>query len=145
MNLRGPLSIATNKGILAPHGFGTSNPGPRRVSSLEQHILNEILRDEGHCDHTAVTDVFLLLVLCHSIVIDKRTGKLNSSSPDELALVEGAQRHGGYTFEGKDGEGVITIKRHRDQELLKFHLLHVLEFTSTRKRMSVIVRDLQTD
>ena len=53
-------------------------------------VLNEILKDEGHCDHTSVSDVFLLLVLCHTIVIDKRTGKLNSSSPDELALVEGA-------------------------------------------------------
>ena len=34
--------------------------------------------------------VLLHVALCHSIIIDKRTGKMNSASPDELALVEGA-------------------------------------------------------
>ena len=152
MYLRGRLS--TKKGVKEPHAFGLANDGPKRFSipvsvideeGSESWLLSEVLRDQQHCDHSAVSDVFLLLALCHSIVIDKRTGKLNSSSPDELALVEGAQRHGGYSFEGKDGDGVIVIKRKRDQELLRYHLLNVLEFTSTRKRMSVIVRDLQTD
>ena len=36
--------------------------------------------------------VLLHIALCHSIIIDKRTGKMNSASPDELALVEGAKR-----------------------------------------------------
>ena len=132
--LKRKLSIieSSNNGIGAAAGGVPS----------EQWILNEVLKDETHCDHSAVSDVFLLLSLCHSIVIDKRTGKLNSSSPDELALVEGAQLHGGYSFEGKDGDGIIVIRRKRDQELLKYHLLNVLEFTSTRKRMSVIIRDL---
>ena len=119
---------------------------PKRLSSIAssngEWIINEVLNDKTHCDHDAVSEVFLLLALCHSIVIDKRTGKLNSSSPDELALVEGAQKHGGYSFEGKDGNGIICIRRKRDQHLLKFLLLNVLEFTSTRKRMSVIIRDL---
>lgn len=131
-----------------PSARMNADGGPKRLSSISssggnsEFILNEVLKDETHSDHNAVSEVFLLIALCHSIVIDKRTGKLNSSSPDELALVEGAQRHGGYSFEGKDGEGVIVIKRKRDQELLRYHLLNVLEFTSTRKRMSVIVRDL---
>ena len=42
---------------------------------------------------------------------------MNSASPDELALVEGAQQMG-LSFEGKDGEGMITIKRMRDQRIL---------------------------
>ena len=41
-------------------------------------------------DYKAVEDIFLFLSLCHSVVIDKRTDKMNSASPDELALVEGA-------------------------------------------------------
>ena len=45
----------------------------------------------------ALEEVLLFLSLCHSVVIDKRTGKMNSASPDELALVEGAQNHG-YVF-----------------------------------------------
>ena len=119
MDLRGRLS--TKKGVRAPQGFGITNDGAKRLSSIassncveNEWILNEVLHNEAHGDHSAVSDVFLLLAICHTIVIDKRTGKLNSSSPDELALVEGAQRYGGYIFEGKDGEGVIVIKRKRD-------------------------------
>ena len=48
------------------------------------------------------------LVLCHSIVIDKRTGKMNSASPDELALLEGAAA-AGYKFVGKSADGFVTI------------------------------------
>ena len=68
---------------------------------------------------------------------------MNSASPDELALVEGAAQQG-YTFKGKDAEGVISIERRRDGQVLRYALLNTLEFNSTRKRMSVILRDLQT-
>ena len=85
----------------------------------------------------------MFLALCHSIVIDKRTGKMNSASPDELALVEGAATQG-YEFKGKDVNGVISIERKRDGKILRYSLLNTLEFNSTRKRMSVIVKDEQT-
>ena len=77
------------------------------------------------------------------MIIDKRTNKLNSASPDELALVEGAANQG-FSFESKDGEGLIQIKRKRDGSILSYKLLNTLEFDSARKRMSVIVKDLQT-
>ena len=44
---------------------------------------------------------------------------MNTASPDELALVEGAASQG-FSFEGKDGEGLIKIKRKRDGETLRF-------------------------
>ena len=68
---------------------------------------------------------------------------MNSDSPDELALVDGAAKNG-FTFKGKDADGVIKILRKRDGQTLRFALLNTLEFDSTRKRMSVIVRDLQS-
>ena len=61
-------------------------------------------------DYGPDVSVLLHVALCHSIIIDKRTGKMNSASPDELALVEGAKQQG-YIFEGKDYEGVITIRQ----------------------------------
>ena len=73
-------------------------------------------------------------------MIDKRTGKMNSASPDELALVEGAANQG-YSFEGLDSNSVISIRRRRDDQVLRYSLLNELEFNSTRKRMSVIVRN----
>lgn len=85
--------------------------------------------------------MLLHLAVCHTIVIDRNTGEYNSASPDELALVNGVKDYG-FEFIGKDAEGVLTIKT-PDGNTLRFALLNVLEFNSTRKRMSVVVRDLQ--
>ncbi|KAF9946312.1 hypothetical protein BGZ70_003285, partial [Mortierella alpina] len=61
-----------------------------------------------------------------------------AQSPDELALVI-ASKGLGYTFLGRQ---VDTILMAHPQELepRRYKVLHVLEFNSTRKRMSVIVR-----
>ena len=99
------------------------------------------MRNPEQVEHLPVEEVLMFLSLCHSVVIDRRTNKMNSASPDEQALVEGAQNHG-YSFEGKSGEGVITIRRTRDDQKMQFQLLNTLEFNSTRKRMSVIIKDL---
>ena len=65
---------------------------------------------------------------------------MNSSSPDELALVEGAQKLG-FSLKGRDVNGLVTVERLRDGASFKYQVLNTLEFTSSRKRMSVIVRD----
>lgn len=64
----------------------------------------------------------------------------NASSPDELALVNGA-RHFGFGFYERDENSFMKVKmtREGDQEV-KYQLLNVIEFDSARKRMSVIVR-----
>ena len=64
---------------------------------IDKTGLDLATRDENHPAHDSVEDVCLFLALCHSIVIDKRTKKMNSASPDELALVEGAAQQG-YEF-----------------------------------------------
>lgn len=71
-------------------------------------------------------------------MIDERTGKFNASSPDELALVNAAKFFGA-SFIKRDEENnmIITI----NGKELKYRLLNILEFTSSRKRMSVIVED----
>jgi len=51
----------------------------------------------------------VFLSLCHTIIIDARSGKFNASSPDELALVNAAKQFG-YEFVGKDGDEVCTIR-----------------------------------
>lgn len=51
----------------------------------------------------------VFLSLCHTIIIDARSGKFNASSPDELALVNAAKQFG-YEFVGKDGDEVCTVR-----------------------------------
>jgi len=80
----------------------------------------------------------LHLALCHTIILDERTGKYNASSPDELALVNAAKFFG-VEFKKRDEDNNMVVDFKGRQ--LKYKLLNILEFNSTRKRMSVIVED----
>jgi magnesium-transporting ATPase (P-type) len=84
--------------------------------------------------------MLLHLALCHTIVIDERTGKYNASSPDELALVNAAKFFGAE-FVKRDEENNMIINF--EGKKLSYRLMNILEFNSTRKRMSVILEDPQ--
>uniref|UniRef100_A0A5K3EMK7 Phospholipid-transporting ATPase n=2 Tax=Mesocestoides corti TaxID=53468 RepID=A0A5K3EMK7_MESCO len=87
---------------------------------------------------------FTILAVCHTVIpeyvnvdIDKNDIRYQATSPDECALVSAAKAVG-YVFCERQPEYVkIRVK---DEEI-QFKLLHVIEFTSLRKRMSVIVED----
>jgi phospholipid-transporting ATPase len=88
--------------------------------------------------------LLILLGLCHSIITETKDGKLlyNASSPDELALVNFA-RFLGCEYQGTDENNNITITW--KGQTLQYQLFHILEFDSTRKRNSVIIKDLQNN
>lgn len=83
-----------------------------------------------------------LLAICHTIVPNfSSDGQLsyNASSPDELALTNAA-RFFGLVFEDRDADNKVVINNKNNSHMEKYELLNVIEFTSLRKRMSVIVR-----
>ncbi|AGO14241.1 AaceriAFL191Wp [[Ashbya] aceris (nom. inval.)] len=94
----------------------------------------------------------LALALCHTCLPKKRQGadsgdidsvEYQSSSPDELALVTAA-RDMGYVVLNRNGDE-LTIKTYPDGfeadfVLEKYEVLNTIDFTSDRKRMSVLVR-----
>ncbi len=84
--------------------------------------------------------MFEVLSICHTVIVENNNGKVtyNASSPDELALVNGA-KFLGYSFKCRDEDDNIVIDLGQNQEI-KVKLLNVIEFNSTRKRMTVIVR-----
>ena len=99
-------------------------------------------------EHSKQVHHFMALIaLCHSVVIDHENkasdGKLkyNAQSPDELCLVAMASENG-YCFRGRRqlSDGTIELTIDVNKELRSFILLNLLEFDSTRKRMSVIVK-----
>ena len=91
-------------------------------------------------------EFFRHMSLCHSVIpeiigedhheANAKTIFYQAQSPDESALVSAA-RDFGFTFIGKSGNSlhIDVLGKEFDYELL-----HILEFSSTRKRMSVIVR-----
>ncbi|KAI5117600.1 hypothetical protein M0805_006713 [Coniferiporia weirii] len=87
---------------------------------------------------------FRALAICHSVLPDRPDPQMRpffleykAESPDEAALVAAA-RDVGFPFVGKTN-GSIDIEVMGQPE--RYVPLRVLEFNSTRKRMSVIVRN----
>lgn len=90
---------------------------------------------------------FRLLAVCHTAIpeVDEDTGKVSyeAESPDEAAFVIAA-RELGFEFYKRTQTTVSVyeldpVTRRREERL--YELMNVLEFNSTRKRMSVIVRN----
>lgn len=93
--------------------IGNNNTNENKPGVLNTLAWNSLLRDTGSkMDYQA-------------------------SSPDEKALVEAADRVG-VTFLGEEGNNLV-IKIGEETEM--YERLQLIEFTSERKRMSVIVRD----
>jgi len=88
--------------------------------------------------------LFLLNIALNNGIIPEKTqsGKIiyKGASPDEEALVRAAAE-AGVTLISKDGPNVdLSI----NGEIRKYVLLQELEFTSDRRRSSMVVRDLAT-
>jgi phospholipid-translocating ATPase len=88
---------------------------------------------------------FSVLALCHTVLAsaDPVTGALEykAQSPDEAALVQAAADVG-FVFRGRERE-LLRLQTPFADEPREFELLNILEFTSARKRMSVVVRSLE--
>ena len=93
---------------------------------------------------TTLIGFFTVLSLCHSVIAakDPVTGKVEykAQSPDEAALVKAAAEMG-FEFLGKDKD-ILSLKTPGSTDIEKYELLDILEFTSARKRMSVVLRKL---
>lgn len=125
--------------------FGTNEkPTTKQESNVCFHdpAFDKCLREGNTDDCKALDHCMLFLSLCHTIVIDKNTNAYNAASPDELALVNFAKQMGyKFTDIDKDDNMVVNIPGRGE---LKYKLLHVCEFTSSRKRMSVILKEHST-
>ncbi|KAJ2856508.1 phospholipid transporting ATPase [Coemansia erecta] len=97
----------------------------------------------GGAQMQAIASFFSVLALCHTAIAHipdpsrPEVIEYKAQSPDEAALVSTA-RDVGFTFIGRDRDQLLCSFLGRQ---LSFRLLATLEFTSARKRMSVIVRD----
>ncbi|XP_053734425.1 probable phospholipid-transporting ATPase IA isoform X3 [Synchiropus splendidus] len=100
--------------------------------SLMENLQN------NHPTAAVILEFMTMMAICHTAVPEHTDGKIiyQAASPDEGALVRAA-RNLGFVFSGRTPDSVIVELIGKEE---KYELLHVLEFTSTRKRMSVIMR-----
>ena len=104
--------------------------------------FRKLAENRNKPQHQATLHHFLaLLATCHTVIPERRDEKpgqikYQAASPDEGALVEGAVTLG-YRFTARKPRSVIITIEDQDYE---YELLALLEFNSTRKRMSTIFR-----
>lgn len=111
------------------------------VSFVSSDFIHDLNGARGEGQREANSHFMMALALCHSVLVEddpKNPGKMliKAQSPDEAALV-GTARSLGYNFIASTKKGVIVDK----QGVAKEHqILNTLEFNSTRKRMSAIIK-----
>ena len=74
--------------------YGTGEqPNIKQESNVNFHDpkLGEVLNSQNPEERDPLVRVILFLAACHTIIIDEQKGTYNSSSPDELALVNAAK------------------------------------------------------
>ena len=97
--------------------------------------------DSDKKDKEGLLDFFNLLALCHAVFPEKTDRGIlyQGSSPDDVALVQGASQMG-FEFASKDFND-LTLRNQLTNEISQWEQKAEMPFDSDRKRMSVIVKD----
>ncbi|KAH6894066.1 hypothetical protein B0T10DRAFT_399522 [Thelonectria olida] len=111
------------------------------VTFIAPDFVSDLAGEHGPEQQAANEYFMLALALCHTVIAEQVPGDppkmiFKAQSPDEEALVATA-RDMGFTVIGQSTDGinlnVLGEERH-------YQILNTIEFNSTRKRMSSIVR-----
>ncbi|RCH81404.1 hypothetical protein CU097_000194, partial [Rhizopus azygosporus] len=112
---------------------------------VDPKLFDDLAQDTKQA--MAIAHFYQTLALCHTVIAE-RPDKSNpnyieykAQSPDEAALVATA-RDLGFVFLGRESNKLLVCIKGEKKE---FELLNVLEFNSTRKRMSVIIKPKDSD
>ncbi|XP_053314387.1 phospholipid-transporting ATPase IA isoform X2 [Spea bombifrons] len=103
----------------------------------DQSLLENL--ENNHPTAPVICEFLTMMAICHTAVPERVEDQIvyQASSPDEGALVRAAKDLR-FVFTGRTPDSVIIESLGQEE---RFELLNVLEFTSNRKRMSVIVRN----
>jgi len=115
---------------------GNSYEDSRKQGDLRKQLIDRVI-DDGTTKFFA-GKYLKILGLAHSCQTDEVKGKIvyKSASPDEEALCDAA-RENGYVFLGRQARDIHMEIRGKKKS---YQLLVEMEFTSGRRRMSVIVK-----
>lgn len=116
---------------------------PNKMTLVSPPMADTLAASSSDPQRKNIVTFFRALALCHTALADRPNGndpytiEYKAESPDEAALVAAA-RDAGAVFIAKNNN-TIDIEVLGQPE--RYTPLKVLEFNSTRKRMSVIVRE----
>ena len=111
------------------------------LTFITPNFVADLKGKSGEEQKRANAEFMIALALCHTVITERTPGdpprlEFKAQSPDEAALVATA-RDCGFIVLGRSGDNILLNIMGEDQS---FQVLNTLEFNSTRKRMSAIVR-----
>ncbi|XP_043668540.1 probable phospholipid-transporting ATPase IA isoform X2 [Vespula pensylvanica] len=124
---------------------GIDSPGVSNSELVKDIIEGRAMKgssrptDKKKYNHSIILhDFMIMLSVCHTVIPEKIDNRIiyHAASPDERALVDGARKYS-YVFDTRTPAYVEIIALGERQ---RYEILNVIEFTSARKRMSIIVR-----
>lgn len=79
--------------------------------NFEDDLIKLHLTQKTHPNNWYTLRMMEILSVCHTVVVEEKNGKFsyNASSPDELALVNGA-KYLGYNFKMRDEDDNIVVE-----------------------------------
>ncbi|XP_051945038.1 phospholipid-transporting ATPase IA isoform X1 [Xyrauchen texanus] len=124
------------KCTVAGVAYGHSSQSTEESGFNDPSFLENL--QSNHPTAPVIMEFMTMMAICHTAVPERTDDRIiyQAASPDEGALVRAAHNLG-FVFSGRTPDCVIVELLEKEE---KYDLLHVLEFTSTRKRMSVIMR-----
>ena len=149
-----PVLASPSNPDLAPPSIRRSNSIWRSSARPDQQVpeyrteeLLEYMKNKPHSVFTKKAKFFLLsLALCHTCLPEvQENGEIEfqAASPDELALVKAAQDLGWLVID-RPGQTIVLNYPGRADSFESvtetYQILDVIEFSSLRKRMSIVVR-----
>lgn len=111
------------------------------MTFIAPDFVDDLRGESGDEQREANAHFMLALALCHTVIADHIPGErpkidFKAQSPDEAALVATA-RDMGFTVLGSTAEG---IRLNVMGEEIHYTILNTIEFNSSRKRMSAIIK-----
>jgi phospholipid-translocating ATPase len=111
------------------------------VTFIAPDFITDLAGESGGEQQQANEQFMLALALCHTVISETTPGDppkilFKAQSPDEAALVATA-RDVGFTVLGSTPQGLKLNVMGQD---IEYTVMNTLEFNSTRKRMSAIIR-----
>lgn len=126
-------------------GLRKLNDNPYLVDDELTFVAADFVRDlagENGEEQSAANEHFMVvLALCHTVITERTPGdppkiEFKAQSPDEAALVATA-KDCGFTVLGRENDDIILDVMGEER---RYTVLNTLEFNSSRKRMSAIIR-----
>ncbi|XP_066430585.1 phospholipid-transporting ATPase IK [Eleutherodactylus coqui] len=117
------------------YDFTWNKYAEKQFSFQDRSLVDLVCQNQDN----QLKEFFRLLAICHTVMVDKDGDELvyKAASPDEEALVNTA-RNFGYVFVSRTQDSITTNELGAERT---YQVLALLDFSSARKRMSVLVRD----